>query len=92
MFFLQKRKTIVKSDFVYKLVWNTMLISVILATLLTGIMTMGFIPNEWMGIYLLFTFICIVIAAISAIFYYIIRVLKTEKKEKKIVYYKRGNK
>lgn len=87
---MEKILSMIKSERVYKRTWSIMLISLIIATFMSGFLSLGLIPLEMTGAYLLIDFLFVLIAAFSAVFYYTIRVLKAPKKEKTVVYYKRG--
>lgn len=89
---MQKFFQMLKNDRAYKYTWNGMIIFIIVATFMTGILTTGIIPLEVSGLYIGVLFLCLVLATITAILYYIIRVIRSEKKEKQVVYYKRGKK
>lgn len=82
----------IKSKKLYKITWNVMLCSLIVATLMSGILASALIPVEFSKTYLILLFVWITTAVLSSIFYYILRILQTQKKEKKVAYYKQKNK
>lgn len=89
---MQKFFQLLKNDRTYKLTWNSMLVMLMISTFMIGLVATGLIPIAMMGGYFVCLFTCIVASACTAIFYYVLRILRSPQKAKHVAYYKRGNK